>query len=214
MNLKINILSLSQVCTSSGAKKFLEFCLIYWVWALSSIYRSCRLYPFNLDDCPCFASRKEWLLDDCFRTPSPIWTGSWCHGRSQGGVFRNGPVVTGNRVTKSQKKKRLEWAMKKIDQGVGFSELASLVSETWGCSRRNARRVVSDAHKEWMDVAFGNDNVDQRDLLFQCIARLERTARKAEEAGNYPSARSYDRCWLQLPSRPRRTQVNASPQRE
>ena len=93
--------------------------------------------------------------------------------------------MTGNRVTKSQKKKRLEWAMKKIDQGVGFSELASLVSETWGCSRRNARRVVSDAHKEWMDVAFGNDNVDQRDLLFQCIARLERTARKAEEAGNY-----------------------------
>ena len=36
-----------------------------------------------------------------------------------------------------------------------------------------------------MDLAFGDDNVDQRDLLFQCIARLERTARKAEEAGNY-----------------------------
>ena len=75
--------------------------------------------------------------------------------------------------------------MKKIDQGVGFSELAPLVSETWGCTRRNARRVVSDAHKQWMDVAFGDDKVDQRDLLFQCIARLERTARKAEEAGNY-----------------------------
>ena len=93
--------------------------------------------------------------------------------------------MTANRVTKSQKKQRLDWTMKKIDQGVGFSELASLVSETWGCSRRNARRVVSDAHKEWMDVAFGDDNVDQRDLLFQYIARLERTARKAEEAGNY-----------------------------
>ena len=93
--------------------------------------------------------------------------------------------MTCQRVTKSQKKQRLEWAMKKIDQGVGFSGLASLVSETWGCTRRNARRVVSDAHKEWMDVAFGDDNVDQRDLLFQCIARLERTARKAEEAGNY-----------------------------
>ena len=75
--------------------------------------------------------------------------------------------------------------MKKIDLGVGFSELAALVSETWGCSRRNARRVVSDAHKEWMDVAFRDDNADQRDLLFQSIARLERTARKAEEAGNY-----------------------------
>ena len=93
--------------------------------------------------------------------------------------------MTASRVTKSQKKQRLEWAMKKIDQGVGFSGLASLVSETWGCTRRNARRVVSDAHKEWMDVAFGDDNVDQRDLLFQCIARLERTARKAEASGNY-----------------------------
>ena len=75
--------------------------------------------------------------------------------------------------------------MRKTDQGVGFSELASLVSETWGCTRRNARRVVSDAHKEWMDVAFGDDKLDQRDLLFQCVARLERTARKAEESGQF-----------------------------
>ena len=93
--------------------------------------------------------------------------------------------MTHTRVTKSQKKQRHLWAMKKIDQGVGFSELASLVAETWGCSRRQARRVVTEAHKEWMDLAFGDDNVDQRDLLFQCIARLERTARKAEESGNF-----------------------------
>ena len=93
--------------------------------------------------------------------------------------------MTHTRVTKSQKKQRFDWTMKKIDQGVGFTELASLVAETWGCSRRNARRVVTEAHKEWMDLAFGDDNVDQRDLLFQCIARLERTSRKAEEAGNY-----------------------------
>ncbi|WP_006850116.1 hypothetical protein [Synechococcus sp. WH 8109] len=44
---------------------------------------------------------------------------------------------------------------------------------------------MTEAHKEWMDIAFGDDNVDQRDLLFQCIARLERTARKAEEACSY-----------------------------
>ena len=93
--------------------------------------------------------------------------------------------MTRKRVTKEEKQQRHEWAMKKIDQGVGFSELASLISETWGCTRRNARRVVSDAHKEWMDVAFGAEDIDQRDLLFQCIARLERTARKAEEAGNF-----------------------------
>ena len=93
--------------------------------------------------------------------------------------------MTRKRVTKEEKQQRHEWAMKQIDKGVGFSELASLVAETWGCSRRNARRVVTEAHKEWMDVAFGDDNVDQRDLLFQSVARLERTARKAEEAGQF-----------------------------
>ena len=93
--------------------------------------------------------------------------------------------MTSKRVTKEEKQQRHLWAMKKIDQGVGFSELASLVAETWGCSRRNARRVVTEAHKEWMDVAFGDDNVDQRDLLFQSVARLERTARKAEESGQF-----------------------------
>ena len=93
--------------------------------------------------------------------------------------------MTTKRVTKEEKQQRHKWAMRKIDQGVGFSELASLVAETWGCSRRNTRRVVSDAHEEWIDVAFGDDKIDQCDLLFQCVARLERTARKAEEAGNY-----------------------------
>ena len=44
---------------------------------------------------------------------------------------------------------------------------------------------MADAHKEWMDVCFGSDEIDQRDLLFQSIARLERTARKAEESGNF-----------------------------
>ena len=89
------------------------------------------------------------------------------------------------RVSKEEKHQRHEWAMKQIDKGVGFSELASLMAETWGCCRRQARRVVADAHKEWMDVCFGSDDIDHRDLLFQCVARLERTARKAEESGNY-----------------------------
>ena len=93
--------------------------------------------------------------------------------------------MTCKRVTKEEKQQRHEWAMKQIDKGVGFSELASLVAETWGCSRRNARRVVSEAHKEWMEIAFGAEEIDQRDLLFQSVARLERTARKAEEAGQF-----------------------------
>ena len=76
------------------------------------------------------------------------------------------------RVAKEEKQQRHQWAMKKIDQGVGFSELASLVAETWGCSRRQARRVVADAHKEWMDVCFGSDDIDQRDLLFKMLIYL------------------------------------------
>ena len=36
-----------------------------------------------------------------------------------------------------------------------------------------------------MEIAYGAEEIDQRDLVFQCIARLERTVRKAEEAGNY-----------------------------
>ena len=93
--------------------------------------------------------------------------------------------MTRKRVTASEKKQRHEWTIRQIDAGMGLSELTASTAETWGCSRRQARRVVTEAHKEWMDLAFGDNNVDQRDLLFQCIARLERTARKAEEAGNY-----------------------------
>ena len=36
--------------------------------------------------------------------------------------------MTRKRVSKEEKQQRHEWAMKKIDQGVGFSELASLVA--------------------------------------------------------------------------------------
>ena len=79
--------------------------------------------------------------------------------------------MTRKTVSKEEKQQRHEWAMKQIDRGVGFSELASLISETLGCTRRNARHVVSLAHKERMEIAFGAEEIDQRDLLFQCVAR-------------------------------------------
>ena len=53
-----------------------------------------------------------------------------------------------------------------------------------GVTRRQARTVVKEAHKEWLD-AFNGEDINQRDLLFQCLGRLERTARKAEESGNF-----------------------------
>ena len=91
--------------------------------------------------------------------------------------------MTCQRVTKAEKQQRHEWAMKQIDKGVGFSELASLVAETWGCSRRQARRVVTEAHKEWMDLAFGDDNVDQRDLRSSAsLAWSARRGRRRRQA--------------------------------
>ena len=92
--------------------------------------------------------------------------------------------MTRKRVTKEEKAQRQHWAVAQIDKGVGFSELSSLTSETWGVTRRQARTVVKEAHKEWLD-AFNDEDINQRDLLFQCLGRLERTARKAEESGNY-----------------------------
>lgn len=44
---------------------------------------------------------------------------------------------------------------------------------------------MSLAHKEWVEIAFGGEEIDQRDLLFQQVVRLERTARKAEECGQF-----------------------------
>ena len=94
--------------------------------------------------------------------------------------------MTRKRVTKEEKQQRQQWAVAQIDKGFGFSELTSLTAETWGVTRRQARTVVKEAHKEWLD-AFNDEDKDisQRELLFQCLGRLERTARKAEEAGNW-----------------------------
>ena len=40
--------------------------------------------------------------------------------------------MTRKRVTKEEKAQRQQWAVAQIDKGVGFSELTSLTSETWG----------------------------------------------------------------------------------
>ena len=57
-----------------------------------------------------------------------------------------------------------------------------------GFSRRNARDVVAVAHKDWLNCCYGSDEIDQRDLLFQQVGRLERIARKAENSGQFSAA--------------------------
>ena len=93
--------------------------------------------------------------------------------------------MTRKRVTASAKKQRHEWAIRQIDAGVGLSELTALTAETWGVYRRTARDVTAKAHKDWIE-AFNHQDINQRDLLFQCLGRLERTARKAERVALIP----------------------------
>ena len=93
--------------------------------------------------------------------------------------------MTRKRVTASEKKQRHEWAIRQIDAGMGLSELTAFTAETWGCSRRQARDVVAKAHKDWLDASYGSEEINRKDLLFQQVGRLERIARKAENAGQF-----------------------------
>ena len=78
--------------------------------------------------------------------------------------------------------------MRQIDAGMGPSKLTAFTAETCGCSRRNSRDVLAKVHKDWLDSCYGSEEVDQRDLLFQQVVRLERIARKAENAGQFSAA--------------------------
>ena len=71
---------------------------------------------------------------------------------------------------------------------MGLSELTAFAAETWGCSHRQARDVVARAHKDCLDACYGAEELEQRDLLFQQVGRLERIARKAENAGQFSAA--------------------------
>ena len=57
-----------------------------------------------------------------------------------------------------------------------------------GCSRRNARDVVFVTHKDWLDAAYGSEEIGELDLLFQQVGRLERIAHKAENCGKFSAA--------------------------
>ena len=96
--------------------------------------------------------------------------------------------MTRQRVTASEKKQRHESAMRQLDAEMGLSELTAFTAETWGCSRKQARDVVAKAHKDWFDTCYGSEEIEQRDLLLQQVGRLERIARKAENAGQFSAA--------------------------
>ena len=78
--------------------------------------------------------------------------------------------------------------MRQINAGIGLSELTAFTAETCGCARRQARDVVAAAHKDWLDAAYGSEEINQKDLVFQQVGRLERIARKAENSGQFSAA--------------------------
>ena len=47
---------------------------------------------------------------------------------------------------------------------------------------------MAKAHKDWLDACYGSEEIDQQDLLFQQVGRLERIARQAENAGQFSAA--------------------------
>ena len=91
-------------------------------------------------------------------------------------------------TTKHEIRRRTNDAVKLLLLGHSTQHVVGKVAEKEGCSRRNARDVVAAAHKDWLDACYGSEEIDQRDLLFQQVGRLERIARKAENAGQYSAA--------------------------
>ena len=69
-----------------------------------------------------------------------------------------------------------------------FTEFSFLVAETCEFIRRQARDVVAEAHKDWLDPAYGSEEIYQRDLLLQQVGWLERIARKTKNAGQFSAA--------------------------
>ena len=77
-----------------------------------------------------------------------------------------------------QRPQRQQEALKLLGDGLGCTEATTVLTERWGCSRRTARRAVVDAYGELVS--------DLEDV--QAADMLERTARKADEAGQHAAA--------------------------
>ena len=48
--------------------------------------------------------------------------------------------------------------------------------------------MVATVPKDWLDAGYGSEEIDQRDLLFQQVGRLERIARKVVNPGQFSAA--------------------------
>ena len=61
----------------------------------------------------------------------------------------------------------------------------------WGCSRRNARDVVFATHNDWLDAAYGSEEISQLDLLYQQVGSLERIAHCSSDQTGFRGQPNY-----------------------
>jgi hypothetical protein len=98
---------------------------------------------------------------------------------------------------------RRQEALRLLGEGYGCSELVSHLAETWGCSRRTAQRYVVAAYAELVSDL---TPIQAADMLATIVGRLERVARKAEEAGQYGAAVGACRSLMEAVVEPHRGQ--------
>lgn len=89
------------------------------------------------------------------------------------------------RATAMQRESRRLEVLRLLEAGWGVSEIVTKVSDSWGCSRRTARRAVNAGLAEMVQDL---DSVQVAEMLSTIVGRLERIARKAEQSEQYSAA--------------------------
>ena len=89
-------------------------------------------------------------------------------------------------VNKAQAQQRLDWAVKQLMECRSTSATVACVSEHWGISRRQARRVVGAAHEELV-ADIDDSGVNRQQMVAQLAHGLMEALSKAV-ASNQPAA--------------------------
>lgn len=89
------------------------------------------------------------------------------------------------RVTPAEKALRQQQALELLSQGHSFSETVTQCSADWGVGRAAARIYARAAIAQFREDCA---QIASTDLLAETINRLQRLARRAEEAGQFSAA--------------------------
>ena len=87
--------------------------------------------------------------------------------------------------TKAERKRRQEEALQVLSDGYGAPEVATLLSQGWGTSRKTALRAIHAAH---LELVSDLEEVDRHHLLARLINQLEQSIRGSMRTKNYGAA--------------------------